>query len=215
MAVREHIVANPLQREDETFQNIVFMGMGEPLHNKNNVIMAVKILNDELGLNFSGRKITVSTSGLVPAIVDFGNSEARANLAISLNATTDEIRESIMPINKRWPLKDLLGALRNYPLKPGRRITMEYVMLAGVNDSEEDLNRLPILLKGIPAKINLIPYNANTGLGFSPPATDKIYYWQKRLLAMGMNSTIRWSKGEDISAACGQLATESAMAKAA
>jgi 23S rRNA (adenine2503-C2)-methyltransferase len=215
MAVREHVMANPLHRPDETFQNIVFMGMGEPLHNKTNVIMAVKILNDELGLNFSGRKITVSTSGLVPAIEEFGNSDARANLAISLNATTDEIRESIMPINKRWPLKDLLGALKRYPLKPGRRITMEYVMLAGVNDSEEDLNRLPVLLKGIPAKINLIPYNANSGLGFSPPATDKIFYWQKRLLAMGMNSTIRWSKGEDISAACGQLATESARAKVA
>lgn len=209
LAVREDIIKNPLDREGETFQNIVFMGMGEPLHNKNNVIQAVKILNDEMGLNFSGRKITVSTSGLVPAIKEFGASEARANLAVSLNATTNEIREKIMPINKRWPLEDLLGTLREYPLKPGRRITLEYVMLAGVNDSDDDLNRLPKLIQGIPAKINLIPYNSNTGLGFYSPESKRVFEWQNRLLERGLNSTIRWSKGEDISAACGQLATES------
>ena len=208
IAVREDVLKNPLSRPDETFQNIVFMGMGEPLHNKTNVITAVKILNDRLGLNFSGRKITVSTSGLVPAIKEFGDSGARANLAVSLNATTNEIREEIMPINKRWPLESLLEALRNYPLKPSRRITLEYVMLAGVNDTDEDLRRLPIIIKDIPSKINLIPYNANTGLGFAPPSSERVYYWQKQLLAAGLNSSIRWSKCEDISAACGQLATE-------
>jgi len=194
--------------QPEPFQNIVFMGMGEPLHNKNSVITAVKILNDELGLNFSGRKITVSTSGLVPAIKEFGASGANANLAISLNATSDEVRSEVMPINKRWPLSELLSALKEYPLKPGRRITIEYVMLGGVNDTEDDLLRLPRLLHGIPSKVNLIPYNANAGLGFLAPTPEKVFEWQKRLLQMGMNSTIRWSKGMDISAACGQLATK-------
>jgi 23S rRNA (adenine2503-C2)-methyltransferase len=197
----------------DPFQNIVFMGMGEPLHNKSSVISAVKILNDNFGFDFSGRKITVSTSGLVPAIREFGSSGANANLAISLNATTDEVREAIMPINKRWPLAELLAALREYPLKNGKRITIEYVLLKGVNDSEEDLRRLPRILHGIPSKINLIPYNANAGLGFYPPDTEWIYEWQRRLLSLGMNSTIRWSKGIDISAACGQLATKSSMDK--
>ncbi len=195
------------------FQNIVFMGMGEPLHNKDSVISTVKILNDEHGLNFSGRKITVSTSGLIPAIKEFGESSARANLAISLNATTDEVRTEIMPINKRWPLEDLLETLRQFPLKAGRRITFEYVLLAGVNDTDEDMKRLPVLLRGIPAKINLIPYNSNSGLGYYPPEAERVQIWQKTLLSKGMNSTIRWSKGMDISAACGQLATESMRAK--
>lgn len=211
ISVQEDVIARGErggEGQPDPFQNIVFMGMGEPLHNKASVIAAVKILNDQYGFDFSGRKITVSTSGLVPAIKEFGASGANANLAVSLNATTDESRESIMPINKRWPLSDLLGALREYPLKAGKRITIEYVMLAGVNDSDEDLARLPKILKGIPSKINLIPYNANAGLGFYPPSSKRVYEWQERLLAAGMNSTIRWSKGMDISAACGQLATK-------
>ena len=191
----------------ERFYNIVFMGMGEPFHNIDNVIRTVKILNDPLGLDFSARKITVSTSGLVPAIKKFGESKAGANLAISLNATTDEIREKIMPINKRWPLEDLTAALREYPLKKGRRITIEYVLLKDVNDSDADLARLPKLLRGIPVKVNLIPYNENTGLGYYPPSLQRINYWQETLLGKHINSTIRWSKGDDISAACGQLAT--------
>lgn len=219
IAVREHIIENALApiegSESQFFQNIVFMGMGEPFHNIKNVIAAVTSLNDEFGLNFSGRKITVSTSGLVPAIREFGASEAKANLAVSLNATTDEVREQIMPINKRWPLSELLSELRNYPLKPGRRITLEYVMLSGINDTDDDLKRLPQIIQGIPAKINLIPYNANTGLGFYPPSRNRVFEWQKRLLELGLNSTIRWSKGEDISAACGQLATESLKVKKA
>lgn len=200
-------LGNKENPELSPFQNIVFMGMGEPLHNKKGVITAVQILNDEYGLNFSGRKITVSTSGIVPGIKEFGESSARANLAISLNATTDEVRTEVMPINKRWNLDALLGELRRFPLKPGRRITFEYVMLSGVNDTEADLRRLPKLLAGIPAKINLIPYNENAGLGFKQPKADYVFYWQKELLEAGMNSTIRWSKGDDISAACGQLAT--------
>lgn len=189
------------------FQNIVFMGMGEPFHNIDNVIRAVQVLNDELGLAFSGRKITVSTSGLVPAIEKFGASDARANLAVSLNATTDEIRTAIMPVNKRYPLAVLLDALRRYPLKPGRRITLEYVMLGGLNDTDADLDRLPELVRGIPAKVNLIPYNENAGLDFKSPSRERVFIWQESLLSRGLNATIRWSKGDDISAACGQLAT--------
>ena len=135
--------------------------------NIDNVIRAVTILNDPLGLDFSARKITVSTSGLVPAIEKFGASEAGANLAVSLNATTDEVRTKLIPINKKWPLPVLLNTLKEYPLKRGKRITMEYVMLRDVNDTEADLRRLPKLLKGISAKINLIPYNENAGLGLS------------------------------------------------
>lgn len=188
--------------------NIVFMGMGEPLHNLANVIRAVKVLNDPLGLNFSGRKITVSTSGLVPAIEKFGRSECQANLAISLNATTNEVRTKIMPINKRWPLEDLLEALRGFPLKRRSRITIEYVLLRGINDRDEDLERLPRLLQGIPVKINLIPYNENAGLGFRCPDRVDVERWQRQLLNQGLNATVRWSKGEDINAACGQLATQ-------
>lgn len=199
----------------EQFQNIVFMGMGEPLHNYDNMSRAVRLLNDELGCNFSSRKITVSTSGVVPAIERFGAEELPANLAISLNATTDQVRTEVIPINKKWPLDQLLQTLRAFPLKGRRRITIEYVMLKGVNDTADDLARLPKLLRGIPSKINLIPYNQNTGLGFYPPDRATIDHWQNTLLQKGLNATIRWSKGEDISAACGQLATEAMRKKRA
>lgn len=193
----------------EQFQNMVFMGMGEPLHNFGNVVRSLRILTDDLGSNFSSRKITVSTSGLVPAIKKFGEVDAPANLAVSLNATTDEVRDRLIPINKRFPLDMLLGALREFPLRSRKRITIEYVMLAGVNDSDGDLERLPRLLRGIPSKINLIPYNNNTGLGFTSSTNERVRHFQRGLLDHGINATIRWSKGNDISAACGQLATES------
>ncbi len=192
----------------QPFQNIVFMGMGEPLHNLANVSRAVRILNDEYGLSISGRKITVSTSGLVPAIKKFSESGAQANLAVSLNATTDEVRTEVIPINKKYPLALLLETLREYPLKKGRRITIEYVMLHGVNDTDEDLRRLPKLLRGIPVKVNLIPYNVNAQLGYKTPPQRHVLRWQEFLLGSGLNSTIRWSKGIDIDAACGQLATK-------
>ncbi|MFN8389253.1 MAG: 23S rRNA (adenine(2503)-C(2))-methyltransferase RlmN [Bdellovibrionota bacterium] len=217
LAVQDDIaarrVAGDLDQPSEDFSNIVFMGMGEPLHNIDNVVRAVKLLNDELGLNFSSRKITVSTSGLVPAIQQFGASGAGANLAVSLNATTDEVRNELIPINRKWPLAELLKTLREYPLRNRKRITMEYVMLRGVNDTDADLERLPTLVRGIPVKINLIPYNENTGLGYYPPDRDTIAKWQDTLLSNGLNATIRWSKGQDISAACGQLATESSRRK--
>lgn len=192
----------------DDFTNIVFMGMGEPLHNFKGVTDCFSILLDNLGLAIGPRKITVSSVGLVPAIKKFGELDTGINLAISLNATTDKVRSSIMPVNKKFNLDTLLDCLRNFPLRSKKKITIEYVMLAGVNDSREDLHRLPKLLKGIPSKINLIPYNDNADLGFQTPSRKKVLQWNTYLNEIGMSSTIRWSKGVDINAACGQLHTE-------
>lgn len=197
----------------DAFENMVFMGMGEPLHNVDNVIHALRIIRDSMGLNIGGRRITVSTSGLVPAIRTFGAAELDVNLAVSLNATDDVTRTKVMPVNKRWPIEELLSALRELRLKPRRYVTIEYVMLAGVNDSDQDLARLPRLMHGLKAKVNLIPYNHNAGLGFLPPSKERILHWQRTLLHHGFSTTIRWSKGPDIDAACGQLATSSRRAK--
>lgn len=194
---------------EDSFQNVVFMGMGEPLHNFEGVTEALRIMKDPFGLNLSGRKITVSSVGLVPAIERFAQAGIDVNLAISLNATDDETRESIMPVNKAFPLARLLETLRNYPLRSRKRFTIEYVMLHGVNDRDEDLKRLPRLLHGIPSKVNLIPYNVNAGLGFEPPPREQLVRWQKTLMGKGLETTIRWSKGQDIDAACGQLVTSS------
>jgi 23S rRNA (adenine2503-C2)-methyltransferase len=193
---------------EDMFSNIVFMGMGEPLHNLKNITTAIKILTDEQGLEIAPRRVTVSTSGLVTAIKKFGAEHLNVCLAVSLNATTDEVRSQVMPINKAFPLSELLGALREFPLEGRKKITFEYVMLHGINDSEDDLKRLPKLLNGIQSKVNLIPYNENAGLGFKAPPRDWVYHWQDKLLRTGLDATVRWSKGADISAACGQLATE-------
>jgi len=198
------------RRFGDTFSNIVFMGMGEPLHNYVNVVRSARILTDHNGLKIAPRKITVSTSGLVPRIEKFMQEGLDLSLAVSLNATTDEVRSQIMPVNRRYPLEDLLRCLRELPLKRRRKITMEYVLIDGVNDSDADLKRLPRLLHGIPVKLNLIPYNENAGLGFGAPGRDKLMRWQDTLVKKGINATIRWSKGTDIRAACGQLATKSA-----
>jgi 23S rRNA (adenine2503-C2)-methyltransferase len=195
---------------DDMFTNIVFMGMGEPLHNYDNVTDALRILRDPEGLNMSARKITISSAGLAPALERFGKeTDVDASLAISLNATTDEVRSKIMPINKKYPLEVLLQTLKNYPLGKREQITMEYVMLGGVTDTPEDLKRLPKLLRGLKAKVNLIPYNFNSGLGFDSPEEGLPQKWQVELNKQGIIATIRWSKGQDISAACGQLVTDS------
>ena len=197
----------------DTFNNIVFMGMGEPLHNFKGVVSALRILTDHKGLAIPPRKITVSTVGLVPAIKKFGEAFTQygdlANLAVSLNATTDEVRSVVMPINKKFPIQELLSTIKAFPLKARKRVTIEYVMLHGINDSEADLKRLPKLLRGIPTKINLIPYNDNAGLGFKTPPESHVAHWQDYLTRGGNDVTIRWSKGQDIKAACGQLATAS------
>jgi 23S rRNA (adenine2503-C2)-methyltransferase len=184
--------------------NIVFMGMGEPLHNFENVVKACQIMLDPDGLNFSKRKVTISTSGLVSAIEELGK-RVDVSLAISLNATTDEQRTKIMPVNKKWNIDRLLEACRNYPLGSHRRITFEYVMLQGLNDSLEDAARLIKLTRGIPSKINLIPFNAHSGSEFQRPTDETVKAFQRYLLDRKVTATVRISRGRDILAACGQL----------
>lgn len=185
--------------------NLVFMGMGEPLANFENLKVALGILLSEDGPNFSHRHVTVSTAGLVPMIARLG-AETQVKLAVSLNATTDEVRSRIMPINRRWPIAELLRACRAFPLKQGRRITFEYVMLGGENDTPEDAVRLGRILKGIPSKVNLIPYNESPGLGARAPEAETVEAFQEVLISMGITAVVRKSRGRDIAAACGQLA---------
>ena len=185
--------------------NLVFMGMGEPLHNYQAVKAALDILLSEDGPNFSHRHVTVSTSGLVPQMRRLGE-ETEVKLAVSLNATTDEVRDRLMPVNRRWPIADLLAACRAFPMKRGRRITFEYVLLAGVNDSDEDAARLARLVRGIPAKVNLIPWNPSPRLPFAAPGGDRVAAFQEILLARQVTAVVRRNRGRDISAACGQLA---------
>jgi 23S rRNA (adenine2503-C2)-methyltransferase len=184
--------------------NIVFMGMGEPLHNFENVVKACEILLDQDGLNFSKRKVTVSTSGLVPAIEELGK-RVDVSLAISLNGTTDEQRSRVMPVNKKWNITQLLDVCRKYPLGSHRRITFEYVMLKGINDSLEDAARLVQLVRGIPSKVNLIPFNEHSGSEFKRPSDEVIRSFQKYLVDRKLTATVRISRGRDILAACGQL----------
>ncbi len=187
--------------------NLVFMGMGEPLHNYDAVAAALGILLSEDGPNFSHRRITVSTSGFVPQMRRLGE-ETDVKLAVSLNATTDAQRDALMPLNRRWPLSELLRACRSFPMKRGRRITFEYVLLAGVNDSDADAARLARLVRGLPAKVNLIPYNENPGLGFEAPAQERVEAFRDVLVGRKVTAVIRKNRGRDISAACGQLAVE-------
>lgn len=185
-------------------RNIVFMGMGEPLANLDAVIPAVKILVDGDGLQFSNRRVTVSTSGLVPEMERLGR-EVIVNLAVSLNATTDVVREEIMPVNRKYPIKVLMDACKKFPL-PGRRmITFEYVLLAGVNDTPDDAKRLAKLVHGVPCKMNLIPYNEHEGSEFKSPTQASIDYMHRYLLDRNITVITRSSRGADISAACGQL----------
>ena len=192
--------------------NIVLMGMGEPLYNFENVRDAMKIAMDPEGIQLSRRRITLSTSGVVPEIARTAQ-EIGCQLAISFHATTDEVRDVLVPINKRWNLEALLEVLRSYPkVSNSERITFEYVMLKGVNDSDEDANRLVQLIKGIPAKINLIPFNEWPGSPYERSSNNRIHAFAEIIYKAGYSSPIRKPRGEDIMAACGQLksATERA-----
>ena len=185
--------------------NIVFMGMGEPLANYKNLIDAVNIIIDnDYGLNFAGRKVTMSTAGLVPKIIDFGR-DTKVNIAISLNATDNKTRSMLMPINRKYPIEKLLDACRRYNLQPGRRITFEYILMKDINDSEKDAYRLAKLLGSIKSKINLIPFNEYDGCTFLRPEESVVQHFQEILLKKNYTVIIRHSKGQDISAACGQL----------
>ena len=186
--------------------NVVIMGMGEPLDNYEPVVDSVRLMISPEALKISTRKVTLSTSGLVDKIKKFQTENLHVNLAISLNATEDETRSRIMPINKKYPIKVLMDALRSYPLKANRRLTFEYVLLGGVNDKHEDAVRLADLMKGIPCKINLIPFNSFEESGFSPPARDSTLEFQNYLLSKDHSVFIRVNRGADILGACGQLA---------
>lgn len=183
--------------------NIVLMGMGEPLANFDEVVEALWRMAGPMKI--SKRKITLSTSGIAPKILELSQKAPSVNLAISLNATTDEVRDRIMPINKKYPLKVLMDACRRFPLEPRRRITFEYVMLGGVNDSADDAKRLIKLLKGVPCKVNLIPFNPFAGCDFERSPDEAVARFQEILLEGNITALIRKSKGQDILAACGQL----------
>jgi len=185
--------------------NIVMMGMGEPLANLSNVIDAINMITDsEIGLGFSSRRVTVSTSGFVPKLSDLGR-ETTVNLAISLNATEDKTRDLLMPINRKYPIESLLNACSRYPLMPRRKITFEYILLKGVNDSKEDAKRLVRLLKPIRAKVNLIPFNTYQESQFECPEESVILKFKEILSQNNYTTIVRYSKGQDIFAACGQL----------
>ena len=193
--------------------NIVLMGMGEPLYNFENVRDAMKIAMDGEGISLSRRRITLSTSGVVPEIARTAE-EIGCMLAVSFHATTDAVRDTLVPINKKWPIADLLDALKAYPkLSNSERITFEYVMLDGVNDSDEDARRLVELIKGIPAKINLIPFNEWPGAPYRRSSWDRIERFADIIYKAGYASPIRTPRGEDIMAACGQLKSETERAR--
>jgi len=189
---------------DAPINNIVLMGMGEPLDNLDNVVQALEILYEPQGFNFSPRKVTLSTAGLVPEMLELGR-RVRVNLAVSLNATTDAVRDRLMPVNRRYPLARLMAACRQYPLAPRQRITFEYILIRDVNDSDQDARRLVKLLHGVKAKVNLIAFNEHPGAALRAPTPERLEAFQTLLLDHGLVAVRRASKGRDISAACGQL----------
>ena len=209
----DELSAWPSAQAGRPVTNIVLMGMGEPLYNLDNVITALKIVMDNEGISISKRRITLSTSGIVPEIYKCG-LETDVNLAISLHAVTDDVRNILVPINKKYPIKDLLRACREYPgVSNSRRITFEYVMLKGINDSISDAKALIRLMEGIPAKINLIPFNPWPGSPYERSEKSQIEQFAKIILKAGYPSPVRTPRGDDILAACGQLKSGSVKEK--
>lgn len=209
--INQFISARRALPEGKRITNIVIMGMGEPLANFNNLIKAIEILTNTLGVNIGTGRITVSTSGLIPGIKKLGASGLNVNLAISLNASTDEQRNIIMPINKKYPLNDLIKTCREFPLKQRKKISIEYVLLEGLNNSPEDARRVARLLKGLRCKINLIPFNEFPGSEFKRPSESSVLTFQEILVNQHYSVFIRKSRGADILAACGQLREQAAL----
>ncbi len=203
--VAQVLAAQAQLHGDERISNIVFMGMGEPLANYDNLVQAIEMLSAPWGVGLSGRRLTVSTVGLVPQMQRL-MTETDVHLAVSLTATSDAQRDELMPINRRYPLAELLDMCRQLPIRERQRITFEYVLLAGVNDTPQDATRLIRLLHGIRAKVNLIPFNPFPDAGFERTPEDAVMQFRKVLLAADLGATIRRSRGRDIQAACGQLA---------
>ena len=185
--------------------NLVFMGQGEPFLNYDNFMKAVRLLADPEGIGIPASRMTVSTSGIVPRIYDFGKEDIRPKLAISLNASNDEARLKLMPITKKWDLEKLMTAAREFPLRNRERLTFEYVLLDNVNDAEQNAREVAELLRGLRAKVNLIALNPGPEIPFSVPQETRVLVFQRTLIAAGIPAYIRRPRGRDIYAACGQL----------
>lgn len=217
LGLRRHLTAGEIvgqvvaaQRDNLPWEgrdgfNIVLMGMGEPLHNYDNVMKAIRILHDPEGMNMSMGRITLSTAGMLPALERLAEEPVIPNLAISLTGATNEKRDALMPINRKYPIEQLLDVVRHFPLKHRQRVTFEYVLLKGVTDSLDDAKALVRLLKGIPAKVNLIPLNEAEELEFSRPSDEVVRRFQDFLAEHNVSAFVRKNRGNDISAACGQL----------
>lgn len=201
-----YYIQRALSKEGETVRNIVFMGMGEPLLNLDNVIDTIKILISEEGLNLSKRRITISTSGIIPQIQRLIDEDLTVELALSLHASSDNIRKEIIPINDKYPIKDLMDVLKKYQAKSNRKITFEYILIDHLNDSKEDGDKLKDLVEGFEYVINIIPYNHVEGLPHSRPSRNRIFTFYNYLKNdLRLNATLRGEKGTDIDGACGQL----------
>jgi 23S rRNA (adenine2503-C2)-methyltransferase len=196
--LRERGVEPPMQRV-----NLVFMGMGEPFLNYENFMKAVRLLVEGVGIAES--RMTVSTAGIIPRIYDFGSEPVRPKLAISLNGSNDELRSAVMPLNRKWNLTELMGAARKFPLRPRERLTFEYVLLAGVNDSAQNAREVAELVRGVRAKVNLIALNPGVELPYQTPGHERVLEFQRILVEAGVPAFIRRPRGRDIFAACGQL----------
>ena len=201
------VLAHALELQDKPF-NIVLMGMGEPLHNYDAVMKAMRILANEHGFGLPPKRVTLSTVGLLPALEKLGREPLMPNLAISLHAPTDVQRGALVPINKKYGVADIIEACKRFPVRKRSRITFEYVMLAGVNDSPEDARKLAKLLAGVKAKVNLIPLNAAAGIPFERPSDAVVDQFARTLAERDVTVSVRKSRGRDIRAACGQLIVE-------
>jgi 23S rRNA (adenine2503-C2)-methyltransferase len=213
IAGQVRVLARELGMLDTRF-NIVLMGMGEPLHNYEATMKALRMLADEHGFGLPGRRMTLSTVGVLPALERLATEPLMPNLAISLHSTTEDQRDLLVPINRKYGLNELLDACRRFPLKRRERITFEYVLLQDVNDTPEDARRLVRLLHGIKGKVNLLPLNEAAGIPFERPSDDRVNRFARILSEHGVSVSVRKSRGRDIRAACGQLITESARAAA-
>jgi 23S rRNA (adenine2503-C2)-methyltransferase len=205
--VAQVLIGRQRLEANERLRGVVLMGMGEPLHNYDATVRALRLITHRDGIDLSSRRVTVSTSGLVPEIArlgaDFGG---QIGLAISLHAADDETRSRLMPINRKYPLAELMQALRAYPLPNRRRITIEYTLVVGKNDRIEDAQKVARLLRGLPVKVNLIPMNPIEGSALGPPDMNGVLAFQQVLCDAGYSCFIRRRRGDDVSAACGQLA---------
>jgi 23S rRNA (adenine2503-C2)-methyltransferase len=201
------MLAGLLQMRDKTF-NIVLMGMGEPLHNYDETMKALRILSDQAGFALPARRVTLSTVGLLPALERLAREPYMPNLAISLHAPTNAQRGALVPINRKWGVEEVIAACRRFPLRKRSRITFEYVLLAGVNDSPDDARRLAKLMTGMKSKVNIIPLNAAAGIPFERPGEERIDEFARILSDRGVLVSVRKSRGRDIRAACGQLIVE-------